>query len=392
MRLIFIDLHDNLFILKTLDNILKFNKLKTYKYRYFLEYILKDTDIEIVNYIIQDDDKINSFNKLDLISKFTFLANKIKYKRIKNIFDQKEIKKNDILIAWYYFPSHMKMAASLNCYKIIMGQHFIKLNNYSNFSKYKINMFVSEINLSENDFVKRYFNLENVETIIMPYVYGNRFKKTSDIHDRLNKALAIGTLSTVRKGGYEEYIKYAKTPWIQPMRGKILANKEKLTKWVDSYISYIFENRTLKYNTDDLYITHMFKKIWNYYNGWRQSKYLSFDMVEKFNEYKMFICPEEYVGLPGIGFVEGMACGCAYIGLDHDMYKCMGLIPGVHYISYDGTIRDLVRKIEYYQMNTEELSIIADNGYHFVRKHFNEKTVAENFLNRLRKLGEEVNE
>ena len=42
----------------------------------------------------------------------------------------------------------------------------------------------------------------------------------------------------------------------------------------------------------------------------------------------------------GIGFVEGMACGSAYIGLDDPMYKDIGLIPGKHYIIY-GTLEDL---------------------------------------------------
>ena len=69
-------------------------------------------------------------------------------------------------------------------------------------------------------------------------------------------------------------------------------------------------------------------------------------MVEKFNEYKMCLVGEEILGVPGIGYVEGMACGCAYIGLDSPMYRNLGLIPGVHYISYDGTKEGLRQVIE----------------------------------------------
>ena len=54
----------------------------------------------------------------------------------------------------------------------------------------------------------------------------------------------------------------------------------------------------------------------------------------------MFVVPEEANDLPGIGFVEGMACGSAYIGLDDGMYKDIGLIPRKHYITYDGTLED----------------------------------------------------
>jgi len=250
-------------------------------------------------------------------------------------------------------------------------------------------MFVNEVDLTNNDFVNKYFGLKNVSSVIMPFVFGKRFKKSVDIKKRKNTALAIGSLSTVKNGGYEEYMKFANTPWVQPMRGKILKNKQKLTKWIDCYISYIFENKTYKLNSNDMFVVRLYKKIWNYYNGWRQTKYLSFDMVEKFNEYKMFVCPEEYVGMPGIGFVEGMACGCAYIGLDHEMYKGLGLVPGTHYIGYDGTLKDLTNKIEYYQANNIELEKIANAGYQYVTQYFNERTVAENFLNKLRDLGGE---
>jgi spore maturation protein CgeB len=106
-------------------------------------------------------------------------------------------------------------------------------------------------------------------------------------------------------------------------------------------------------------------------------------MVEKFNEYKMFLCPEEIVGMPGIGFVEGMACGCAYIGLDSDMYKCLGLVPGKHYIPYDGTLDDLRRKCMYYIYHTDEAEKIAKEGCAFVREHFNCEKVAGDFFNEI---------
>ena len=70
----------------------------------------------------------------------------------------------------------------------------------------------------------------------------------------------------------------------------------------------------------------------------------SFDMVAKFNEYKMCIVGEEITGVPGIGFVEGMVCGCAYIGLNNGLYEQYGLKEGVHYIGYDGTLPDLTEK------------------------------------------------
>ena len=79
--------------------------------------------------------------------------------------------------------------------------------------------------------------------------------------------------------------------------------------------------------------------------------YHRMDIVKKYNEYKMFIAPEESIGLSSVNVVEGMACGCAYIGLDHPMYTDLGMVDKQNYIGYDGTLDDLKSKIRYYQKN-----------------------------------------
>ena len=113
----------------------------------------------------------------------------------------------------------------------------------------------------------------------------------------------------------------------------------------------------------------------------RQKKYFSFDIVEAFNNHKIFISPEERVGLPSINFVEGMSCGCAYIGIDSQIYKDLGLVKEKHFISYDGTMNDLISKLNYYSNNDNLLRDIAENGYNFVISNFNKNVVKKVFLN-----------
>lgn len=115
-------------------------------------------------------------------------------------------------------------------------------------------------------------------------------------------------------------------------------------------------------------------------------KYFSFNIVKKFNDYKMHFLGEEILGVPGIGFVEGMACGSAYIGLDSPMYRDYGLIPGVHYIAYDGTKEGLRATVEHYQKpeNQAELERIAKAGCEFVRENFSGCVVAKNLMDRLK--------
>ena len=87
--------------------------------------------------------------------------------------------------------------------------------------------------------------------------------------------------------------------------------------------------------------------------------------------------------MPGIGAFEGMACGTAYIGIDHEMYRNLGLIPGLHYIAYDGTLDGMIEVIREYQKKPEELKRIAQTGCEYVRSHFSEEAVLNTFIKQL---------
>lgn len=384
-RIIFIDLQNNGFLLRNVDSIKHFNKLKTYKHKYLLEFANKN-HLKIFNYIpatastgIKGNIFDSNFVKT-LLCKYVLIKNKLNPFGIKVIHNIEFIENDDIVIAYYYNVEQMKHVKFFDCVKVVMGQHFIALSSSPNLAEQNIDYFVNEIQLSNNQFINKYFNLDGVQSIIMPYVFAERFKQVKQFQERLNKAMAIGTLSTVAKGGYTEYLKYAGTPWVQPMRKEIYDQKEAIADYLDSYISYIYEDKLYKIDSKQFKLMRIYKRIWNWFHEWRQSSYFSFDMVEKFNQYKMFVCPEEYVGMPGIGFVEGMACGCAYIGIEHEMYQSLGLIPQIHYISYDGTISGLAIVIKYYQEHEKELEIIAKTGMDFVRSNFNGQVVADNFF------------
>jgi spore maturation protein CgeB len=112
---------------------------------------------------------------------------------------------------------------------------------------------------------------------------------------------------------------------------------------------------------------------------------MKFNIVDEYNKYKMFVNAEEVIGLPGVGFVEGMACGTAYIGLKSPMYEDIGMRDGVHYIGYDGSLEDLCKKIAYYQNHGEKLERIAENGYAFVRETCNPDIVMRKFISFLEK-------
>lgn len=363
-RIIFINLEETNFLVRTFSAIIHKRYVKTYKHQFVLRYLQnngyeilnlskKESTIPFLKYIINT--KLFKQLKMNYVTKHNSL------KHIPVITNISEIKKNDIVCAYLVYDDQLELLKEMKCYKLLFGNHFISINEKLNLKDYGVNSFVNEIDLSHNDFVKENLGLNDIDSIILPYVYGSRFIVKTPFDDRLDKAMAIGTASDVKiaPNQYKVYKKYYNTTLVQPMRFEIYNHAQDLKDCIDSYISHICEN-----------------------NG-KQSNYTKFDMVETFNKYKIAICPEELVGMPGIGFVESMASGCAYIGLDHEMYKCLGLIPQKHYITYNGTLDDLISKVNEYRNKPKELKQIAECGTTYVRTHFNERKIAENFEKQL---------
>ena len=390
MKIVFINLHMNVFFVKTIDLLLRKAKIIAFKHKFLLDYAI-ESKMDIYNYVTDFVFSLfkgrfhGRIKKIFSVLESNSVLRKNGLKQIKKIKSLDILTPDDIVLVHYYFPDQMEALKNIKAKKVVLGNHFIRLSYDGDFDKLGVDYFVNEIDLSKNIFINKYFNLKREKHLIMPYIFQERFVVKKDFRDRRNKAMAVGTCSTVSGAGYEEYERFAGTPWVQPMRKEILEKKDTLSDIIDSFISYIHEDAKEKeINKSENKISKLMKVFHNYYYGGnRQTKYYSFDMVEKFNEYKMFVCPEELVGMPGIGFVEGMACGCAYIGLDSEMYTCLGLIPKKHYIAYNGTLEDLRAKCEYYMQNEAELENIAMEGCKFVRTNFNCHTVAENFFNKI---------
>lgn len=392
-RIVFVNLHSDWMLVKSASvYIFKFSA--AVKHGYLLKYLLKHPEYEVCNYIndrgfswLRNDKEI--LMKLLNIFRFaeyrkTMKVNGIPREKVTLLKHPSEIRPDDIVILYNICNDNYRGMSGIHAFKALSMLHFhgIKSEN-AIINEAGIDCLFGEVNLETNcELYRRYYHV-NKPWITHPFVYDDRFQNKKAFSERKNMAFATGTITYKL---HEEFLNVYKDSCDQPTRKQIKDNQEYFKDTIYCTSSdYLEDDAGKKIESSDIFITKIYKKIYNRTHVGKQKKYYSFDMVESFNNFKMCIVGEEILGIPGIGFVEGMACGCAYIGQDMPAYSDWGLIPGVHYITYDGTKEDLKAKIEYYQMDEHqaELEQIAKTGCEYVRTHFNGDAVAASLLSKL---------
>ncbi len=171
----------------------------------------------------------------------------------------------------------------------------------------------ADVNIVDNLYFKKSFSWYNKPIFILPFAVEDRFIEKENWQQRKNKALSVGTFHFLEESylsgkapELKDFYESTKAKALHPLRRAIFEQKDALTEQVDCMNSPYIE--TKKGNS--------FWKFFapkNMFAG--QKKYFSFNIVDKFNEYKYAIVGEELMtGLPGIGTFEALACGCIVIG------------------------------------------------------------------------------
>ena len=394
MRIVFVNLHANEMLVKTLPKYL-FKQSCAIKHRYLLNYLLDHPEYEVCSFVNDRGFSLmhNGNNAvLNLLNNFRFAEhryvmgkNGLDPQKITVLRSLEDIREDDLVICYRHHSEQLRHLEKISAFKALSMIHFWgNRDEAARMQNAKIQCLFNESNLQENsEIFRRYYTFDGA-WVVHPFVFEPRFQPKTEFKDRKNMAFAVGTI-TYKDA--PDFLEVYGDPCDQPSRKQIKDNPEFLAGCVDCYSSdYNEDTSAKKVNPQDNGLVKLYKKFYNRTHTGQQKKYYSFNMVDKFNEYKMCIVGEEILGVPGIGFVEGMACGCAYIGLDSPMYKDVGLYPGIHYIGYDGSLEDLKAKIQYYQApeHQQELEQIAAAGCAYVREHFNGTAAAESLMKKLR--------
>jgi len=331
------------------------------------------------------------------------LGNKLNFSKIGFVFSKAGLRKHDVLFFMHYGnftyedavnAQHGRdLALALSDVDILKLGHFTHYAyqpaiGSKNLENLGVKLLVAENNLQSNsDFYRKHFGHLKAEFWCLPYIAAERFKNHTPFSERICKLVATGTITF--KMTDPDFINFFQTDELQPLRREIYEHADKYFGEIESLISDLNASRLAANIKRD----RLWRRILHRLAPHPQRSYFRRNIVDVYNSYMMFTVPEEICDLPAIGVVEGIACGCAFIGLDSPMYRDLGMVPGVHYVAHNGTLEDLVEKIRYYQQPSRltELEKIAERGCKLVTEKFRAEVVYRKFLDRLtdRVLGRE---
>ncbi|MCT7563740.1 glycosyltransferase [Aliarcobacter butzleri] len=216
--------------------------------------------------------------------------------------------------------------------------------------------------ITSNDYFKFYFSWYKKDFLIIPFYVQDRFICKKDFLERKDLAIATGSFHNLYEEKpvykYKDYLDFYKQSTYHPIRKILYENKNKVNEFIDVKVSPYREN------SNNNFLIKLFKKYFV-----NQKKYFAFDIVELYNQYKYVVVGEENIGFPAIGAFEAMACGCILIG-QKEYYNSLGMEENIHYICYNGSLEDLVNKIEYLRINPLIAEEISENSINYIKNSF----------------------
>lgn len=202
--------------------------------------------------------------------------------------------------------------------------------------------------------------------IWVPFSYSSRFINKEKFNIRKNKCIALWSVNILR----EPLAKNWELNDVQAFFEK------RWEKYFHKFRNLLVVNEKLLENEIDSLLIDKWKN-WNY------------NIVEKYNEYKMFTTCESIMNFPSVKTYEWMACWSVFVASDNPCYDEIWLIDWVNCIKYKQyDINDFKNKINFYQNNPELLEKISINWYKHITENYNPEKIANELHNNIIKIYE----
>jgi glycerophosphoryl diester phosphodiesterase len=226
---------------------------------------------------------------------------------------------------------------------------------YARFLEYGIDYVMSYGNSDIHDsYFKEYAPDYIGKVIPVPFGYAPRFRSIVPFEERKDRCVAIGSVRPLRFDKVdpinfaEEVAFFSGEEWFHKFRRMLVEAKGSLSDVMDSMLPEFPQYRDYDY-----------------------------DMVAKFNEYKMFISDESLFRFPSAKAFEGPVTGCVMVCSDHQCFKDLGFKDGVNCVMHrEFDIEGAHAKIKTILTNPGRLAQISETGKRFVEEHYSHETIA----------------
>jgi hypothetical protein len=278
----------------------------------------------------------------------------------------------------FYFPNDLQKTCAAFPRAIgHLSHYYLHPAGYSKAVKSIPNLWLaSDVDVSGNAFFRHFFPWYQKEIKVVSFAVGDRFTAHVPFENRKAKAVATGTFHMIEAENFNNQLQdlkaFSPTNTIHPLRRGIFENKEKLQDFIDCFCFPYFESEMKEKKWYHRFIPKKYKVT--------QASYFSFNIVDKYNEYRYAIVGEEYYnGIPGIGAFEAMACGTVLIG-HPDCYAGTGLQEGIHYLPHHNNTDDIAATIRKANQEPEPIKQMAERAALLVKEKYKPVALWQAFL------------
>jgi len=219
--------------------------------------------------------------------------------------------------------------------------------------------------LTGNEYFRSFFGWYENRFLVLPFGVGARFKNQA--MERNGKCVATGTFHDLRlekpSSAYADFISVSGEYSYQPIRREIYNARDVLVDQITCLTS------PFRSGTTRPFLAQLFGKL-----DVKQASYFRIDIVREYNKHKYAVVGEEISGFPALGSFEAMLCGAVVFGQKKHM-KGLGLVPGKHFIDYDGTLEGLLGKMRSHA--GRDLESISRAGESLIRANYSATTIYE---------------
>lgn len=306
------------------------------------------------------------------------LINNLDIRKFKLKFRYSEIGNNEKIFIFFHdnlanYPTLCSKTNYLNALAKTKAHFFIHMSHFlynvregaNNLALIKNFTLISENKLEiHSSLFKKFF--KGISTSLLPFAIEQRFQKLENV-EKKNFAVATGAIPPDIDD--EDFYQVYGHRNLQNQRQSILHSKDML-KEVDILINkFNFK----KLNIFEIILQNL-KKIFES----NENTYQSLDIVHVYNQYDVVICTHETIGVVGIGILEGICCGLCPLTENRLLLEELGLVEGMNFIEYDGSISDLKAKIHLLKKNRDLLNEIKNNNFE-LRKRFHADSIYKKF-------------